>query len=193
MILHANIDDLALIIRDFLPEDLYKKVLKYNFNTKDLKSSYGDWHEDLYEDNKKNKTMNYVKTLARLAHYEKGKFEEKNIIFKNVIETIIKCEWLPFQKKSAITLNYYEYDKYSGINWHEDKNHTLNYSLYIHDQWDRNWGGETLIDTGRGLPLAVYPVPNSLVVIKNDVPHKVCPVTGPKKRKVLQTRGWFYN
>ena len=52
--------------------------------------------------------------------------------------------------------------------------------------------GETLIDTGRGLPLCASPVSNSMVTIKNKVPHKVCAVTGPNKRKVLQFRGVFY-
>jgi Rps23 Pro-64 3,4-dihydroxylase Tpa1-like proline 4-hydroxylase len=65
--------------------------------------------------------------------------------------------------------------------------------LYIHDEWNKNWGGETLIDTGRGLPLCASPVSNSLLVIKNNVHHKVCAVTGSKKRKVLQLRGIFYN
>ena len=193
MILSANIDDLALIIQDVLPQELFKKVSNYNYNSNELLSSYKDWQKELYEDSSKNKTMRKVETLNSLAVYEKGEFKHKNIIFKNVLETIIKCEWLPFKKKSGLTLGYYEYGKYSGINWHEDTNHTLNYSLYIHDKWEKNWGGETLIDTGRGLPLAVLPAPNQLVVIKNNVPHKVCPVTGPNKRKVLQIRGWFYN
>jgi len=87
---------------------------------------------------------------------------------------------------------YYEYEKHAGINWHDDGDYTLNYSFYIHPEWDNNWGGETLINTGRGLPLAVTPEPNSLIVIKNKIKHKVCSVTGPKKRKVLQVRGTFY-
>ena len=71
--------------------------------------------------------------------------------------------------------------------------YTLNYSFYIHDKWDKNWGGETLIDTNRGLPLVVYPYPNTLLAIKNNIQHKVCPVTGPVKRQVLQVRGTFLN
>jgi Rps23 Pro-64 3,4-dihydroxylase Tpa1-like proline 4-hydroxylase len=70
--------------------------------------------------------------------------------------------------------------------------YTLNYSFYIHDNWKDDWGGETLIDTGRGLPLASYPLSNTLLAIKNNILHKVCPVTGPVKRKVLQVRGIFY-
>ena len=30
------------------------------------------------------------------------------------------------------------------------------------------------------------------LAIKNNIAHKVCPVTGPMKRKVLQIRGVFY-
>ncbi len=87
---------------------------------------------------------------------------------------------------------YYEYDKFSGINWHDDGKYTLNYSFYIHPTWDKDWGGETLIDTGRGLPLACIPYSNTLLTIKNKIPHRVCAVTGPIKRKVLQIRGIFY-
>ena len=68
----------------------------------------------------------------------------------------------------------------------------LTYSFYIHKEWDRNWGGETLIDTNRGLPLSVTPNSNSLVAIKNGILHKVCCISGPKKRKVLQLRGVFF-
>ena len=66
------------------------------------------------------------------------------------------------------------------------------YTFYIHNEWNPDWGGETLIDTQRGLPLVSYPNPNILLTIKNGVRHKVCPITGPKKRKVLQIRGIFY-
>jgi len=96
------------------------------------------------------------------------------------------------EEKSSINITQFEYDKFSGINWHNDDGYTINYSFYMHDTWNNNWGGETLIDTNRGLPLVSYPYPNTLLTIKNNIQHKVCPVTGPKKRKVLQIRGIFY-
>tara|TARA_R100000329_G_C7507724_1_gene178763 strand:+ start:31 stop:642 length:612 start_codon:yes stop_codon:yes gene_type:complete len=195
MILYANVDDLALIINKVLPEDLFKKVSTYNYNSiKNKKRNYNhkDWQDALHKDNYKNQTMKEVRTVDKVASYENEKYEYVDKIFKDVLDIVIDCNWLPFQKNSSLSLSYYEYDKYAGINWHDDGIWTLNYSLYIHDEWNKNWGGETLIDTGRGLPLCASPVVNSLVAIKNNVPHKVCAVTGPKKRKVLQFRGIFY-
>ena len=68
----------------------------------------------------------------------------------------------------------------------------VTFIFFCNHVWENEWGGETLIDTGRGLPLSVYSQPNSLVAIKNGIMHKVCAVTGPKKRKVLQIRGIFH-
>jgi Rps23 Pro-64 3,4-dihydroxylase Tpa1-like proline 4-hydroxylase len=196
MILYANVDDLALIINEVLPQDLFKKVSSFNYeNIKNKKrhTNHEDWQETLHKDNYSNKTMEQVRTVNSVATYNNEKYDYVDKIFKDVLDIIINCEWLPFQKNSSLSLSYYEYDKYAGINWHDDTSHTLNYSLYIHEEWNKNWGGETLIDTGRGLPLCASPVSNSLLVIKNNVHHKVCAVTGSKKRKVLQLRGIFYN
>ena len=74
MILYANIDDLALIIQDVLPQELFKKVSNYNYNSNELLSSYKDWQKELYEDSSKNKTMRKVETLNSLAVYEKDTF-----------------------------------------------------------------------------------------------------------------------
>jgi Rps23 Pro-64 3,4-dihydroxylase Tpa1-like proline 4-hydroxylase len=196
MILYANVDDLALIINEVLPQDLFKKVSSFNYEkikNKKRHTNHEDWQETLHKDNYSNKTMEQVRTVDSVATYNNEKYDYVDKIFKDVLDIIINCEWLPFQKNSSLSLSYYEYDKYAGINWHDDTSHTLNYSLYIHEEWNKNWGGETLIDTGRGLPLCASPVSNSLLVIKNNVHHKVCAVTGSKKRKVLQLRGIFYN
>ena len=194
MILYANVDDLALIINEVLPQELFKQVSNFNYKnienrTRDL--SHKDWQKSLHEDDYGNSTMAQVDTV-NLAKYENEEYDFVDPIFKKVLDIVMNCPWLPSKEKSQYVLSYYEYDKYAGINWHEDGIWSLNYSLYIHEEWNRDWGGETLIDTGRGLPLCASPVSNSMVTIKNKVPHKVCAVTGPNKRKVLQFRGVFY-
>ncbi len=112
-----------------------------------------------------------------------GPFEEIYTVIKN-------CEYMPslYEQKHILFISYYEYSKNSGINWHSDNEHTLNMSIYIHEKWDQDWGGETFIDTGRGLPLVVMPAPNNCFVVKNGIPHKVCPIIVSEKRKVLQVR-----
>tara|TARA_R100000742_G_C4272808_1_gene92139 strand:+ start:919 stop:1494 length:576 start_codon:yes stop_codon:yes gene_type:complete len=190
MYVYANIDDCALIINDFLPPELFNKISTYNYKTN--LSSHDQWDETLYKDKEKNITMKKVMQVNNLSKIENNKISAIDPIFEEVFKVLINCSFLPYQKNMKIVLNYYEYYKFSGINWHYDGKYTLNYSFYLHENWDHNWGGETLIDTERGLPLASYPYPNTLLVIKNNIQHKVCPVTGPIKRKVLQFRGVFY-
>ena len=192
MKIHANIDDCALIINDFLPKDLFKQIANFNYDQYDKKESFDNWEKNLFLDEGNNVTMKEVTTINYLSTLDKGKYEFKNEIFKNVLDVVKNCKFMPFQDNSLLYISFYKYNKYAGINWHHDKGYTLNYSLYIHEDWDKNWGGETLIDTGRGLPLSIFSQPNSLVVIKNGIMHKVCAITGPKKRKVLQIRGIFY-
>ena len=190
MHISANIDDCALIIDNFLPVDLFTKISNFNFVTEE--SSFNKWDDNLFKDQDKNLTVTEVKQSKIFAEIKKDKIKTDYSIFKDFLNTFTKCPFIPYQKNSYIHICYYEYKKYSGINWHNDGDYTLNYSFYIHDEWDGNWGGETLIDTGRGLPLASLPKPNSLLVIKNGIQHKVNCVTGPKKRRVLQIRGNFY-
>jgi|TARA_R100001460_G_scaffold19937_1_gene41282 Rps23 Pro-64 3,4-dihydroxylase Tpa1-like proline 4-hydroxylase len=189
MYLKANIDDCALIINDFLPNELFKKIKNYNY--KHNYSSHDDWEKGLYLDKDNFKTMRNINVQEKIAVFENEKIKGDEI-FQQFFRILLNCPYIPFQTNSKITLSYYEYEKFSGINWHDDGKYTLNYSFYIHESWDNNWGGETLIDTERGLPLASYPYPNTLLAIKNNIQHKVCPVTGPIKRKVLQIRGIFY-
>ena len=134
MILYANVDDLALIIKEVLPKNLFEKVSSYNYeNIKNKKRhvSHEDWQETFHKDNYKVKTMEQVKTIYSVAEYDNQKYQYVDKIFKDVLDIIMNCEWLPFQKNSMLTLSYYEYDKYAGINWHDDTSHTLKYSLYI--------------------------------------------------------------
>jgi|TARA_R110002012_G_scaffold307789_1_gene513517 Rps23 Pro-64 3,4-dihydroxylase Tpa1-like proline 4-hydroxylase len=192
MHIKANMDDCALVIDEFLPKDLFKKIKDYNYKTENKHGSYSNWKKFLFKDSQQNTTMKKVNVQEDIVVCEKGKIKSKHEIFKSFFNILIDCPFIPYQKNSWINLSYYEYNKFSGINWHDDGKYTLNYSFYIHDTWDKNWGGETLIDTGRGLPLACYPNPNTLLVVKNKIRHKVCPVMGPIKRKVLQIRGIFY-
>lgn len=190
MYIKANIDDCAIIINDFLPKELFKKISNYKYNT--TSNSHKEWEKNLFLDKDKSITMKSVKIAKLIATIDKGEIKCEDNILKEFINILINCPFIPYKKNSKIIISYYEYDKFSGINWHNDGTYTLNYSFYIHSTWDDNWGGETLLNTGRGLPLACIPYSNTLLAIKNNVAHKVCPVTGPIKRKVLQIRGIFY-
>ena len=190
MNIFANIDDCALIINDFLPLNLFKKIVNFKYSASS--NSHSKWKNSLFKDNQETITMKEVKFSNDLGCIKKQEIKAVDPIFKDFLKTIAECPFIPFQKTTMLACHYYEYDKFSGLNWHNDGDFSLNYSFYIHDEWNENWGGETLIDTKRGLPLSSSPKPNSLLAIKNGVSHKVNCVVGPKKRKVLQVRGTFY-
>ena len=187
-----NIDDKALIIKDFLPTDLFKKINKFDFSKYNKELSKQSWQKSLFTDQYNNVTQENVEKYddIYIKNLEKEKFDD--YLLKEIADIVFLNPHIPTnRKKIGLIINYYEYKKYAGINWHKDESHTLNFSLYIHDLWDENWGGETLIDTGRGLPLVSYPHSNTMLIIKNDIPHRVCTVVEDKKRKVLQ--GMIHN
>ena len=189
MYIAANIDDCAVIINEFLPLDLFKKISEFDYKTN--LSSHKEWEKNLFKDERDNIIMKEVIAINNFASITKKEIKSKEPIFEEFLKILISCPFIPYKENSSIKISYYEYQKFAGINWHNDGSYSLNYSFYIHDEWDMNWGGETLVDTKRGLPLVCTPTPNSLLAIKNGIDHKVCSVVGPKKRKVLQIRGVF--
>ena len=67
MHISANIDDCAIIIDDFLPVDLFKKISNFNFVTEN--SSYNEWMEFLFKDENKNlivEEVTYSKKIAEI-------------------------------------------------------------------------------------------------------------------------------
>jgi Rps23 Pro-64 3,4-dihydroxylase Tpa1-like proline 4-hydroxylase len=183
-----NLDDKALIIRDFLPEDLLRKLRNFNYtNFVDSSKLKNAWSKTLYS-TRNERNIKDVKIQPLIYNINNTTLYVNNI-FKEVEKLIIDNSFIPTRtEKYDFAMDFYSYEKNSGINWHDDYHYTLNFSLYIHDDWDPNWGGETLINTERGLPLVSIPFPNTLLCIKEKVNHKVCAVTSDVKRKVLQGR-----
>ena len=196
MKIKANIDDKALVIEDFLEETFFKKLQNFNFNDCGATVSKNKWTEELLKDDYKNKIMQTVKSVDLFDIHNNitnTKLNTKDFnFFKSFLELILNCSFLPSSsKKISVAVAYYEYPKFSGINWHSDEGYTLNHSFYFHDKWNKNWGGETFIDSGRGLPLVTLPLSNHLLTIKSGVLHKVSSIVGPFPRKVLQVRCTF--
>ena len=166
------------------------------FNDCGATVSKNKWTEELLKDDYKNKIMQTVKSVDLFDIHNNitnTKLNTKDFnFFKSFLELILNCSFLPSSsKKISVAVAYYEYPKFSGINWHSDEGYTLNHSFYFHDKWDKNWGGETFIDSGRGLPLVTLPLSNHLLTIKSGVLHKVSSIVGPFPRKVLQVRCTF--
>ena len=135
----ANIDDCAITINEFLPLDLFKKISEFDYKTN--LSSHKEWDNYLFKDEKDNTTMKEVIAINNFASIIKKEIKSEETIFEEFLKILIKCPFIPYKENSSIKISYYEYQKFSGINWHNDGNYTLNYSFYIHEEWDQNWGG----------------------------------------------------
>ena len=202
MKLLGSIDDNATLIGDFFPPHLLQQIHDYDFphmSKKIQKKRMSSilWDKGLYLDKEGTKTVKDVKILdlyQYAKHNNKITEDIRDNFFKRIGEYILTCPHLPIQQNNILfMMSFYEYKKWSGINWHYDGDWTLNLSVYIHKEWDANGGGETLIETKGGYPLAVSPQPNLLLGIKNGVLHKVSAVLGNNSRQVLQARIRFLN
>jgi hypothetical protein len=80
----ANIDDCALIINDFLPTDLFKKIVNFNYNV--TLDSHVEWDKTLYKDNQGAVTMKNVKFSDALGIIEKEKVKAINPIFEDFLK-----------------------------------------------------------------------------------------------------------
>lgn len=63
------------------------------------------------------------------------------------------------------------YPRGRGLPLHDDARFTGTFTLYLHDEWRREWGGELVVGEER-----VFPEPNRMVFLRAGVPHEVEPV-----------------
>ena len=204
MKLHANIDDMALIVKDLLPRDLFLQVADFDFaSVKDKKrqDSLIDWPRELYVDDtpENNRTMESVKTVINLAVCLKGEYEFVDPIFKEVLDIIKGCEYIPFKDNSSLVLNYYEYAKHAGINWHTDQDirviekpkelvRKLSFTLQLSDENEYTGGNLEFADFDDSKNKFIAPrTRGCLIVFDSRVPHRVCPVKSGLRKSLV---GW---
>ena len=84
MHIFANVDDCALIINDFLPLNLFKKIVDFKYDVS--LNSYSEWDKDLFKDNQKTITMKEVKYSNRLGSIEKQEINAVDPIFKDFLK-----------------------------------------------------------------------------------------------------------
>ena len=104
-----------------------------------------------------------------------------------VIDGVNKHLWVRRPPSFFSTQLFYRYHIYSYINWHVDKGYKNGYNgaytLYLNDQWNRNWGGQLLFANGR----FITPERNTLVIVPPDCMHSVAMIhKGAPNRMVLQ-------
>ena len=167
-----------------IPDKLY-----YITNFLDY-STYKKLHYDIF----KSKLINLNSTEKYFGEY---------LIhgYKNFVDsTSLDTNYLPIKKiKILLENNPFHRIKFknfkiiihsmkdgSGINWHTDKGHFYGITYYINRRWNPKFGGELLFadEDNKGF---IPPVPNSLLIIKTPLQHKVAPVMKPLvPRKTIQ-------
>lgn len=97
------------------------------------------------------------------------------------------CEQLFEQKPNNVQFTYWPVNSY--IPWHNDGSHKGALTIYINQQWKRDWGGLFMYDRGNDIRVIV-PQPNFGVYVTPGTWHATTPVyPSGRLRRTIQI--WF--
>ena len=153
-----NFKDVLFYIPNFLSTEHYKELHK-DIITSRKKLNFYEPHYWV-----KKLTNNYKLPLKLDVTKEYFKSYEKNIKELNIIP-----------QESVLTFMIYMMGKESGMNWHDDGNHSFGITYYLNYKWNENWGGEFMFKYN-GLNRFLEIKGNSLLIIKSPIKHKINPV-----------------
>ena len=75
-----------------------------------------------------------------------------------------------------ISADFFKYHPGSYIPWHTDSDHKYAATLYFNDNWNRDWGGLTLMEYGTTRTF-IIPERNNIFILKGDFWHTVSSLT----------------
>lgn len=82
------------------------------------------------------------------------------------------------------------YPRGRGLPLHDDARFAGTFTLYVHEEWRREWGGELLVE---GAAEPIFPEPNRMVFLKSGVPHVVESVSGAAGERLrMSVIGYTY-
>jgi len=151
-------------IGNFLDYSTYKKLHYdvFTFKKNNLKSTKKDWEPEL-----KHGYKNCVDKAGLDKNYLP--FQKIKILLENN----------PFHRinfKGEFKPAIHSMKDGAGINWHDDSGHIYGITYYINRRWHIKFGGELMFsyENNKGfIPIS----PNSLLIIKAPIMHKVAPVS----------------
>ena len=153
-----------LIVEDFLNDNLYNELYNFakNYSEGYRSSRYaGFWQEDLYKGNGVE-----TKDVLVSNNFVYGN-DTIPTCFKKFQNKIINTLIHPYDGSLRMTSSIYNWKK-SSIFWHSDSRYYVGCSYYLHKEWDKNWGGELLLEDST----FHHPKPNSIVFIYPPYYHK---------------------
>jgi hypothetical protein len=107
-------------------------------------------------------------------------------IIKMITDKFVDC-LNPSEKFG--TIQYYEWNQLSQINWHNDGRHNGSITIYLNEKWDANWGGFFCWKQTRENINGNFIIPEmgSAIVLRNGPPHFVSLVSPyADTRKTIQ-------
>ena len=139
-------------IKDFLPEEFLKKLRDQFFETNDWETSSQFWNKSLYE---------YDGGQVGPCFVGKGDFKDYNEGLSDLVSRMAG------QKVGYVETLMYRWTPGSCILWHDDHGHDANITLYV-SEWERNWGGELMLEDGRW----IAPEKNKLLIFLEQISHR---------------------
>tara|TARA_Y100001951_G_scaffold79694_1_gene67554 strand:+ start:1989 stop:2483 length:495 start_codon:yes stop_codon:yes gene_type:complete len=155
-------------IKDFLPRSLLEKIRDQFFEDIDWETSTRFWSKALYE---------YDGNEVNPCFVGKSSFKDYNEGIADLVSRLSR------QKVGHVETLMYRWTPGSCILWHDDHGHDANITFYV-SEWDRNWGGELMLEDGRW----IAPEQNKLVIFLEQIPHKTTlRLPNTPERLTLQT------
>jgi Rps23 Pro-64 3,4-dihydroxylase Tpa1-like proline 4-hydroxylase len=148
-------------VDNFLKEDSFQKISNQFSDKQGWESSKYFWPKSLFEYYTGSPIRGAEKKRLNSCLVGKGDFDEYN---ENLTQLVGQ---LSGKKVEHIETLMYQWTEGSCILWHDDHGHDVNVTLYM-SHWDRNWGGELLLENGTW----VAPEKNKLVIFMERMQHK---------------------
>lgn len=147
--------------------DLIKRIFETVYNNKQWMINKHGWQKQLTET-----SVGIVNTTFL-----------KDEIFRE-IETSLK----PFLQNEEIgSIQYYEWNQLSQINWHNDGRHDAGITVYLNEKWDENWGGFFCWKGDGDVRHFILPTFNRAIIVRGSLKHHVSLISPyADARKTLQ-------
>lgn len=116
------------------------------------------------------------------------------VLAKIVATAYRSPSFIPINEVGGIIASIFSYPSGSFLKWHSDSAHYLGaFTLYLHSQWDDNWGGLLLYwENKRKLEGGfIQPLPNRLVLVKTPLAHSISPILSPVEVNRISLTGFF--
>jgi hypothetical protein len=95
--------------------------------------------------------------------------------FKYFMGAFLSANVFPFDVTHTLSVSAFAYPSGAGFGWHDDGNALAAFVFYISD-WEKEYGGELLVESSDDTGYMVRPIANRLILINRKVNHKIAQV-----------------